>query len=1042
MPPEHWEKIDKIFHAALSVEGSRRSEFLASECKGDEALRLRLESLLARHNEANSFLESPALEMAARDFGSGADNLRESSGSDLKNKAISHYRVLEKIGAGGMGIVYRAHDDQLDRDVALKVLPAGTLADEAARKQFSREALALARLNHPNVETVFEFNSQDGVDFLVLELIPGQPLSEKLKTGPLDEREILRLGMQLAEGLAAAHGRGVIHRDLKPGNLFVTPDGRLKILDFGLAKLRKPEIDPAATRSLTESIGGVAGTVPYMSPEQLRGQPVDARSDIYSAGAVLYEMATGRRPHPQTQFAELMGAILHEAPAAPSSLNRRVSPGLENVILKSLEKEPSRRYQSAREMLAVLESLTSRTTSAAAAIAPEAESPRRAAFPRSARWGVATAIFVIVGFIAAFAFNLGGIRGTLFPTAHALGDKDTIVLADFDNRTGDPVFDGTLRQGLSVQLEQSPFLSMISDERVQQTLRMMEQKPDARLTPQISREVCARTSSAADLEGSIAQIGTQYLITLKAVNCSSGDTLASTEAQASDKNHVLEALSTVASSMRNKLGESLSTVQKFNTPLEQGTTSSLEALRAYSSGYKLESTTGDAAAMSFYQHAVELDPNFALPYARLGIAYNDIGESATAAIYTRKAYERRDRTSEPEKYFILERFNKEVTGNIEKAIQFCQLWIQAYPRAVEPRDNLAGAIYPVIGQYQKGIEQGVEAVRLDPGSAVNYALLSFDYIFSDRLDEAKATYEQALQRGLNFPFFYIGRYEIAFIQNDAAGMQREVAESAGQLGVGDQLLGLEAGTAAYHGQLIRARDLTRQAMDSAEQAGEKEAATIYLVQSAVREALFGNDGEARRRASMALERSTARDVQYGAALTFVYEGDEGRSQALADDLDKGRPEDTLVQFNYLPTLRARLALNRGNASEGIESLRAAAPYELGQTTFSIPGWTAMYPVYVRGQAYLAERNGKAAAGEFQKILDHPGVVLMEPIGALAHLQIARAYALEAQTSEGAAADAARAKARAAYQDFLTLWKDADADIPILIQAKAEYAKLK
>lgn len=960
----------------------------------------------------------------------------------MLGEKISHYRVLEKIGAGGMGIVYRAHDDQLDRDVALKVLPAGTLADEGARKQFSREALALARLNHPNVETVFEFNSQGGVDFLVLELIPGQPLSEKLKTGPLDEREILRLGMQLAEGLAAAHGQGVIHRDLKPGNLFVTPDGRLKILDFGLAKLRKPEIDPAATRSLTESIGGVAGTVPYMSPEQLRGQPADARSDIYSAGAVLYEMTTGRRPHPQTQFAELMGAILREAPAAPSSLNRRVSPGLENVILKSLEKEPSRRYQSARELLAVLESLTSRTTSAAAAIAPEAESPRRAAFPRSARWGVATAIFVIVGFIAAFAFNLGGIRRALFPTAHALSDKDTIVLADFDNRTGDPVFDGTLRQGLSVQLEQSPFLSMISDDRVQQTLQMMEQKPDAKLTPQISREVCARTSSAADLEGSIAQIGTQYLITLKAVNCSSGDTLASTEAQAADKNHVLEALSNVASSMRNKLGESLSTVQKFNTPLEQATTGSLEALQAFSSGIQVLRASGDAEAIPFLKHAIELDSRFAVAYAFLGIMYNDLGESDQGAEYTRKAYELRDRSSEPERYFISERYESKVTGNVEKAIQICELWLKSYPRSEDVRDNLAGAIYPVTGQFESGVKVGEEAVRLNPGDSIHYALLSYDLISLNRLDEADSLYRQALERKLNHPYFLLGLYEIAFLRKDAAGMAQQVARSAGVSGMEDQILNLEAETNAYSGKLRAAQDLSRRAVDSAERAGEKQTAASYMAGSGLREALFKNPDEAKRLATMASERSAPRDVQYAAALTFAFGGDTGRAQSLAAQLSGSFPEDTLVQYNFLPTLRALAALSRRNSSEAIDALGAATPYELGMTTESTYGWTAMYPVYVRGEAYLAEKKGTEAAGEFQKILDHPGVVLMEPIGALAHLQIARAYALEAQTSVGAAADAARAKARAAYQDFLTLWKDADADIPILIQAKAEYAKLK
>jgi predicted Zn-dependent protease len=616
--------------------------------------------------------------------------------------------------------------------------------------------------------------------------------------------------------------------------------------------------------------------------------------------------------------------------------------------------------------------------------------------------------------------------------AHALTDKDTIVLADFTNTTGDPVFDGTLRQGLEVQLEQSPFLSIISDEQVQQTLQMMELKPDTVLTPEIARELCQRAGSAADLEGSIGQIGTEYLLTVKAVDCTTGVTLASTEAQASDKNHVLDALSQTASEIRSKLGESLSTVQKFDAPLAQATTPSLEALKAFSAGEKADNSIGDAAANPLFERAIEIDPKFALPYAFLGIDYNDIGESSTAADYTRKAYELRGPTSEPEKYFISMRFNKEVTGNIEKAEEYGKLWIQDYPRSLDPRDNLAGAIYPVVGKYEEGVEEAKEAVRLDPNSPLHYALLAFDYISLDRLDEAKAVYAQTIEHKMNYPSFYFGLYDIAFLQNDTAGMAQQVTQSQGIPGVEDELLGLQADTAAYSGRLRDARELSRRAMDSAEQAGEKEAAATYLVRSTVREALMGNMAEAQRGAALALDRSTGRDVEYGAALTFAYAGGSGRAQELTDDLDKRHPEDTLVQFNYLPTLRAKLALNRGNASEAIESLQAATPYELGQTTFSVDGWTALYPVYVRGEAYLAAHQGNEAAAEFQKILDHPGVVLNEPIGALAHLGLARAYVMQGDTAE----------ARAAYQDFFTLWKDAEPDIPVLIAAKSEFAKLK
>src|SRR5208282_4480719 len=567
---------------------------------------------------------------------------------------------------------------------------------------------------------------------------------------------------------------------------------------------------------------------------------------------------------------------------------------------------------------------------------------------------------------------------------HALTDKDTIVLADFMNTTGDTVFDGTLRQGLAVQLEQSPFLSIISDQQIQQTLQMMDKRPDANLTPEIARELCQRTGSAAVLDGSIAQIGSQYLLTLKAVNCASAETMASTEAQASDKNHVLEALGKVSVELRNKLGESLSTVQRFDTPLEQATTPSLEALKAFSSGMKVINTSGSGAAIPFFKHAIELDPKFALAYAYLGILENDILESSLAANDFRKAYELRGPTSDAEKYSITATYEKHVTGNIEKATEACRLWIQAYPRAYHPHDLLAGMILPVIGQYEQAAEEATEAMRLYPDYPVAYSQRIFSDIALDRLDDAKATYRQAVERKPSNPFFSIGLYEIAFLENDAQGMAEQVRKTAGQPGFEDQLLSLEADTAAYSGRLKDARELSRRAMDSAEQADEKDPPAAYSVTSGLREAWFGNRDEARRRVTLALRRSSSRDVLYFAALALAYSREYARAQALAGDLAKTFPEDTIVQFNYLPTLRAKLALNKGNAAEAIESLRAAAPYELGGSTSSPFNWTPMYPVFVWGEAYLAARQGSEAAAEFQKILDHRGLVVNQPIGALAH----------------------------------------------------------
>jgi eukaryotic-like serine/threonine-protein kinase len=642
-------------------------------------------------------------------------------------------------------------------------------------------------------------------------------------------------------------------------------------------------------------------------------------------------------------------------------------------------------------------------------------------------WTVAGAAILIIG----IGLAVGG-RMVFSRKVHALTDKDTIVLADFANATGDPVFDGTLRQGLSVQLEQSPFLSIIPDEKIQQTLGLMGQPADTKLIPSIAREVCQRTASAAVLDGSIAKIGTQYLLTLKAVNCKSGETLASTEAQASDENHVLNALGKVSVEIRNKLGESLSTIQKFDTPLEEATTPSLEALKAYSSAMQTMKTKGPEAATPFFKHAVELDPNFAVAYAYLGVQATTSLEPGLSVDYRTKAYELRDRASEAEKYWITATYHKGVTGNIPKAIEACDLWIQDYPRLELPHVYLGTAILPVVGQYERALEESSEGVRLRPDFALAYAFRIRAYTALNRFDEAKATYAQTLERKLRTPVIDLEMYSLAFAQNDTAGMAQHATKLAAVPRLGHTMLSMEGDTAAYSGHLKDARELTRRAMDNAQRGGEKDAPALYSGTSALREAWLGNSGEARRRATLALKLSTGRDLQYFAALAFAYTRDDMRAKALADDLDKRFPEDTIVQFNYLPSVRGRLALNKGDASGAIASLAAAAPYELGATRAIGLNWTAMFPVFVRGEAYLAARRGGEAAAEFQKILDHRGLVLNQPIGALAHLGLGHAYVLQGDIP----------KAKAAYQDFLTLWKDADADIPVLQRAKAEYAKLQ